>query len=291
MTTDQKTPVLVSGTQTTGVLWRVCAPTVIACIVAASAASQTARDTHGAAAVLPLQNEPPAKIFVDPPPVQPLSVGTAVVQYRTEHLRIVPVFGAAALAVSPRVGHVHVGVDDAPWVWAHTSAEPAIVAGLDTGRHKIRVQLMTANHQQLDEAVVKFTVPEGDRPASTTTHTTRQVQRTAVLPLSDQAPARIMIDSPLAEPLSRGVVFIRYRAENLHIVPVFGSAALAVSPRIGHIHVTVDKAPWHWVDTSGNPVIIQGLAPGQHKISIDLANADDHILDKGTVEVTIADPN
>ena len=34
-----------------------------------------------------------------------------------------------------------------------------------------------------------------------------------------QPAAKIVVDAPLAEPLSRGVVFIQYRTENLQIVP------------------------------------------------------------------------
>jgi hypothetical protein len=77
----------------------------------------------------------------------------------------------------------------------------------------------------------------------------------AVVPLAEQPPAKIIVDPPLAEPLSRGLVFIQYRTENLRIVPVFGPKALDVSPRIGHIHVVVDDAPWHWADASGEPLI------------------------------------
>ena len=51
-----------------------------------------------------------------------------------------------------------------------------------------------------------------------------------------------------------GLVFIQYRAENLHIVPMFGKGALDVSPRIGHVHLTVDDAPWHFADASGENV-------------------------------------
>ena len=91
----------------------------------------------------------------------------------------------------------------------------------------------------------------------------------------------------LAEPLSRGRVVIQYRTEHLHIAPVFGAAALAVSPRIGHIHVSVDDAGWHWVDVSGNPVIINGLLPGPHTILIQLVNADHRPIDEGTVRLTI----
>ena len=68
---------------------------------------------------------------------------------------------------------------------------------------------------------------------------------TPVIPLtSEQPPAKIVIDPPLAGPLaSRGVAVIQYCAENLHLVPVFGPNALAVSPRVGHIHVRVDGPP------------------------------------------------
>jgi len=59
-----------------------------------------------------------------------------------------------------------------------------------------------------------------------------------------QPAAKIVVDAPLPEPLSRGVVFIQYRTENLQIVPVFGPQALDVSPRVGHLHVAVDGASW-----------------------------------------------
>ena len=121
----------------------------------------SARQVCGAAPVVPLENEPPAKIIVDPPLAEPLSHGRVVIQYRTENLHIVPVFGSAALAVSPRVGHIHVTVDDAPWHWADASGEPLILNGLPAGPHKILIQLVNANHQPFDQAVVEFTVPAG----------------------------------------------------------------------------------------------------------------------------------
>ncbi len=268
--------------------WCVSAPVIIACLVAASAAAQTAREVRGAAAVEPLQNEPPAKIIIDPPLAEPLSHGRVVIQYRTENLHIVPVFGTAALDVSPRVGHIHVTVDDAPWVWADASGEPVILNGLPPGPHKILIQLESANHQLLDQGTVKFTVPEALMAALASAQTAREVRgAAAVQPLQNEPQAKIIIDPPLTEPLSRGVVFIQYRTENLHIVPVFGPAALAVSPRIGHIHVTVDDATWHWADASGVPVIINGLPPGRHKILIQLVNANYQPIDQGTVQFTM----
>ena len=83
--------------------WWLSVPVIVACLVAASGVAQTAREVRGPAAVEPLQNEPPAKIIIDPPLAEPLSHGRVVIQYRTENLHLVPVFGPAALAVSPRV--------------------------------------------------------------------------------------------------------------------------------------------------------------------------------------------
>jgi len=110
----------------------------------------------------------------------------------------------------------------------------------------------------------------------------------AVIPRASEAPAKLVIDPPLAEPLaSRGVAIIQYCAENLHLVPVFGANALAVSPRVGHIHVKVDDASWVWADASGNPIILMGLLPGPHQVLIELEDANHRTLDKGTVTFVV----
>jgi hypothetical protein len=268
--------------------WCLSAAVIIACLVAASAAAQTAREVRGAAAVEPLQNEPPAKIVIDPPLAESLSHGRVVIQYRAENLHIVPAFGPAALAVSPRIGHIHVTVDDASWVWADASGEPVILNGLPPGPHKVRIQLETANHQLLDQGIAQFAVPEAQMTATSAAQTVGEVNGAAVAPASqNELPAKIIVDPPQADRLARGVAFIQYRAENLQILPVYGPAALAVSPRVGHIHVTVDDATWHWADASGNPIILQGLAPGPHKVLIELVNANHQPLDKAVITFTI----
>ena len=102
-----------------------------------------------------------------------------------------------------------------------------------------------------------------------------------------QEPARLVVAPPLVEALARGLAVIQYRADNLHIVPVYGPAALSVVPRIGHIHVTLDDAHWHWVDASGEPLIIQGLAAGPHRILIELADPTHRVIDSRTVNFEI----
>ena len=124
-----------------------------------AAFAQTAREFRGPAAVVPLTEEGPASITIDPPLPDSLAHGRVVIQYRTENLRIVPVFGPAALAVSPRIGHIHVTVDDAPWRWADASGEPLIINGLPPGPHHVLVELENPNHQTLGRATVKFVIP------------------------------------------------------------------------------------------------------------------------------------
>ena len=98
-----------------------------------------------------------------------------------------------------------------------------------------------------------------------------------------QPAAKIVVDAPLAEPLSRGVVFIQYRVENLQVVPVFGPQALDVLPRIGHLHVAVDGASWIWAETSGGPIIIAGLPEGPHKVEITPVNSNHQPLGRSVV--------
>lgn len=106
-----------------------------------------------------------------------------------------------------------------------------------------------------------------------------------VIPINGPEPAaRLVVNPPLTEPLmTRGVVVISYCADHMRLTSVFGEGALAVSPRVGHIHVTVDHAPWHWADASGNPLILRGLPPGPHTILIELVDGNHGVVDKGTV--------
>jgi Family of unknown function (DUF6130) len=85
-----------------------------------------------------------------------------------------------------------------------------------------------------------------------------------LIAIENEAPVKFIVDPPLPEPLAQGRVFIQYRTENLRVVPVFGKGALEVSPRLGHVHITVDDARWHFVDSSGETIILVGLEPNQH---------------------------
>jgi len=126
------------------------------------APAQTAKDVKGATPLVAIQNEPPAKLIVDPPIPEQLALGRVFIQYRTENLRILPVFGKAALDVSPRVGHLHYYVDDQSWPIVDSSGETVVLVGLSPGPHKVRLELADAIHRPIPGAstVLEFTVPE-----------------------------------------------------------------------------------------------------------------------------------
>jgi hypothetical protein len=129
--------------------------------LATTAFAQSAKEIRGASPYVAVETEPAPKLIVDPPLPDQLVHGIVQIQYRVENVRIVPVFGAAALTVSPRIGHLHVTIDDLPWHWADASDSNTIdLVGLPPGPHKVLIELVDANHHPFAGQTVTFTVPE-----------------------------------------------------------------------------------------------------------------------------------
>lgn len=135
-------------------------------LLATNAFAQSAREVRGPTPYLAIENEPPPKLIVDPPLAAGLQQGIVWIQYRVENVRILQVFGAGALNISPRVGHLHIRVDDLPWLWADASDNNTVdIAGLPPGQHKVKIDLVDANHNVFAgcascSQTVTFTVPE-----------------------------------------------------------------------------------------------------------------------------------
>ena len=132
-------------------------------MLATGSFAQSAKEVRGASPYVEVKNEPSPKLIVDPPLPEGLALGVFWAQYRVENLHIAPVFGAGALQVSPRVGHLHVQVDDL-WWWADASDSNTIdIANLKPGQHKVRVVLVDAGHSPFpgQEVTLRFTIPEG----------------------------------------------------------------------------------------------------------------------------------
>jgi len=128
------------------------------------AAARSAKDVRGASPYIEIKNEPAPKLIVDPPLPDLLDQGVVWIQWRAQNVHILPVFGKGALNASPRVGHLHIHMDDVPWLWADASDINTIdLAGVPPGPHKILIELVNANHEVFpgQSKTVTFTVPKG----------------------------------------------------------------------------------------------------------------------------------
>ncbi len=112
-------------------------------------------------------NEPPAQLIVEAPLPDLLAQGIVWIPWRAENVQIGPVLGKDALNASPRVGDLHIHVDDLPWLWADFSNNPIDVAFLPPGPHKIRIELVDVIHQGVpgQSKTVTFTIPKGAAPS------------------------------------------------------------------------------------------------------------------------------
>jgi hypothetical protein len=146
-----------------GSVMKVLLSAVTGAALASAATAQTAREVRGPSPYETIANQPAPRLIVDPPLPGPLAKGIFQAQYRVDNLRIVPVFGANAVQVSPRIGHLHVIVDDLPWWWADASDNNTVdIAGLPPGPHKVTIKLVDPDHKVFpgQVAVLEFTVPE-----------------------------------------------------------------------------------------------------------------------------------
>jgi uncharacterized protein DUF6130 len=103
--------------------------------------------------------------------------------------------------------------------------------------------------------------------------------RTPYIAVENESPPKLIVDEPLPNGLDKGIVWIQYRTENCRILPVFGKGALNLSPRVGHLYVHVDDLPWLWADASDlNTVDIGGMPTGEHKVLIELVDANHQVF-------------
>ena len=132
-----------------------------AIVLATSALAQSAMEVRGPSPfVVAIENEPAPKLIVDPPLPGPLARGAVLIPYRVENLRILPVGGPAARNVSPRIGHLHITVDDLPWAWAdYGQSDTIILVGMPRGEHKVLIEVVDAEGNVFTKQTVTFHSP------------------------------------------------------------------------------------------------------------------------------------
>jgi Family of unknown function (DUF6130) len=105
-----------------------------------------------------------------------------------------------------------------------------------------------------------------------------------VVPMENEPAPKLFVEAPLPGPLANAVAFIPYRVENLRILPIGGPAATKVSPRVGHLHITVDDLPWAWADYGqSDTIILVNLPRGDHKVLIEVVDPEGSVLTAQTV--------
>src|SRR5262245_41440376 len=105
-----------------------------------------------------------------------------------------------------------------------------------------------------------------------------------VVSVEKEPPPRLVVEQPLPGPLATGVAFIPYRVENLRILPIGGAAATSVSPRVGHLHITLDDLPWAWADYGqSDTIILINLPRGEHKVLVEAVDPEGKVLTSQTV--------
>ena len=124
-------------------------------LLATSALAQSATSL-----VVPVDKEPAPTLFVEPPLPGPLANGLAFIPYRVENLRILPIGGPAAKDVFPRVGHLHITVDDLPWAWAdYGQSDTIILINPPRGEHKVLIEAVDPEGGVLASKTVTFSSP------------------------------------------------------------------------------------------------------------------------------------
>jgi hypothetical protein len=78
-----------------------------------------------------------------------------------------------------------------------------------------------------------------------------EVPSSPLIPTRNEPAPKLFLGEPIPEALARGAVIVPYRVENLRILPILGLGSGDVSPRAGHLHVTIDTSvkmfkPWSW---------------------------------------------
>ncbi|MEI9400876.1 DUF6130 family protein [Mesorhizobium argentiipisi] len=120
--------------------------------------------------------------------------------------------------------------------------------------------------------------------AACTMFATVAFAQSTVVPVEKEPPPMLTVEQPLPGPLAQGVVYIPYQVENLRILPVGGPAASNVSPRVGHLHITVDDLPWAWADYGqSKTIILVGMKRGQHKVLIEAVDPEGKVFTAQTV--------
>jgi hypothetical protein len=183
---------------------------------------------------------------------------------------------------SGKTGHFHIFVDKAPVAAGatipkepgiiHSTDDPVAVTGLAPGSHRLVVVLGDGTHNRIGSVQDEITVTVKGPSVDAT------------------APATLAAGAPLS---------IDVVAEGVTLVKADGDT----TGKSGHLHALVDRKPSQYmgqplpvndpgvIHSATSPIVVNGLAAGEHTIWIVLGNGshvpfDPPVMDKLTVTVS-----
>ncbi|WP_152681620.1 DUF6130 family protein [Chromobacterium subtsugae] len=106
------------------------------------------------------------------------------------------------------------------------------------------------------------------------------------------APApKLVIESPVDGQAVGNALIVRFHAEQIRLAPRYAPAGEPVPAAlrgVGHLHVYLDGAAWHWVHATPDPLVLVGLPPGPHQIHLELAAPNHQPLDARQVSFSVS---
>lgn len=109
-------------------------------------------------------NQLTPKLTLAAPDPDILKGGFVYLPFRVENMTLLPMYaeinGEEVLKLKPKIGHLHIGVDDTAWQWIHALNDPVYFGPLLPGPHKVRVEIVDAAHGVIDVQTVHFIVPK-----------------------------------------------------------------------------------------------------------------------------------
>lgn len=109
-------------------------------------------------------DEPTPKLILSEPRADVLKDGYVYLPFRVENMAILPLYteihGQEATKLKPKIGHLHVMVDDNGWNWIHALTDAIYFGPLSPGAHKVQLELVDAAHSVIEVQTIEVTVPE-----------------------------------------------------------------------------------------------------------------------------------
>jgi hypothetical protein len=132
----------------------------------AVSSAQAANNTHDAtskasASIRPVEATP--KLTLLPLRVDVLKDGFVYLPFKVENMTILPLYteiqGADTTKLRPKIGHLHVMVDNSGWSWIHALTDAIYFGPLSKGSHTVSIELVDAAHSVIEVQSIKVVVP------------------------------------------------------------------------------------------------------------------------------------